>query len=233
METFSALPALCAGNSPVTGEFPSQRPVTRRFHVFFMFAWINSWVNNRETGDLRRHRAHYDVIVIQNGPYRGKAYSLLHPLGLWSKSNLLNAHLGKRITNVSPHVLKKKQQRFITGLIHGPYKWARWTICCHFSQLYWRMVLPACRKAVAFTTKITNLKVELSSSWDRNISGQISHYHVDAIDLCIARSSTIGPLVLCIARSSTTLVKAMLNKWFQIPMPALYWKGKHIWCFFK
>ena len=27
METFSALPALCAGNSPVTGEFPTQRPV--------------------------------------------------------------------------------------------------------------------------------------------------------------------------------------------------------------
>ena len=27
METFSALLALCAGNSPVTGEFPSQRPV--------------------------------------------------------------------------------------------------------------------------------------------------------------------------------------------------------------
>ena len=30
-----ALLALCAGNSPVTGEFPSQRPVTRSFDVFF------------------------------------------------------------------------------------------------------------------------------------------------------------------------------------------------------
>ena len=35
METFSALLALCAGNSPVTGEFPSQRPVTESFDVFF------------------------------------------------------------------------------------------------------------------------------------------------------------------------------------------------------
>ena len=35
METFSALLALCAGNSPVTGEFPTQRPVTRSFDVFF------------------------------------------------------------------------------------------------------------------------------------------------------------------------------------------------------
>ena len=35
MEIFSALLAICAGNSPVTGEFPSQRPVTRSFDVFF------------------------------------------------------------------------------------------------------------------------------------------------------------------------------------------------------
>ena len=33
METFSALLAICAGNSPVTGEFPSQRPVTRGFDL--------------------------------------------------------------------------------------------------------------------------------------------------------------------------------------------------------
>ena len=35
IETFSVLPAICAGNSPVTGEFPAQRPVMRRFDVFF------------------------------------------------------------------------------------------------------------------------------------------------------------------------------------------------------
>ena len=35
METFSALLASCAGNSPVTGEFPAQRPVTRNLDLFF------------------------------------------------------------------------------------------------------------------------------------------------------------------------------------------------------
>ena len=35
MEIFSALLAICAGNSPVPGEFPAQRPVTRSFDVFF------------------------------------------------------------------------------------------------------------------------------------------------------------------------------------------------------
>ena len=35
METFSALLAICAGNSPVPGEFPTQRPVARSFDVYF------------------------------------------------------------------------------------------------------------------------------------------------------------------------------------------------------
>ena len=35
MEIFSALLVFCVGNSPVTGEFPSERPVTRGFDVSF------------------------------------------------------------------------------------------------------------------------------------------------------------------------------------------------------
>ena len=35
METLSALLAICAGNSPGTGEFPEQRSATRSFDVFF------------------------------------------------------------------------------------------------------------------------------------------------------------------------------------------------------
>ena len=40
METFSALLAICAGNSPVSGEFPAQRPVTRSFDIFFVVRLI-------------------------------------------------------------------------------------------------------------------------------------------------------------------------------------------------
>ena len=61
METFSALLAICAGNSPVSGEFPAQRPVTQSFDVFFD---VRVWVNTREAGHLRRYRIHYDVIVM-------------------------------------------------------------------------------------------------------------------------------------------------------------------------
>ena len=64
METFSALLAICAGNSPVSGEFPAQRPVTLSFDVFFDLRLNNGWVHNGEAGDLRRYRAHFDVTVM-------------------------------------------------------------------------------------------------------------------------------------------------------------------------
>ena len=44
-----------------------------------MCAWINGWVNNGKTGDLRRHRAHYDVTVMYPSPC--------------CSSNFLNKHL--------------------------------------------------------------------------------------------------------------------------------------------
>ena len=62
MQKFSALLALCAGNSPVTGEFPVQSQWALMFSL--ICAWTNGWVNNREVGDMRRHRTHYDVTVM-------------------------------------------------------------------------------------------------------------------------------------------------------------------------
>ena len=70
METFSALLAICAGNSSVTGEFPAQRAVTRSVDVFFDLPWMNDWENSREADDLRRHRAHYDVTVMPLSGYQ-------------------------------------------------------------------------------------------------------------------------------------------------------------------
>ena len=64
METFSALLAICAGNSPVPGEFPHKGQWRGALMFSWICVWINDWVNNRETGDLRRYRAHYDVTVM-------------------------------------------------------------------------------------------------------------------------------------------------------------------------
>ena len=46
METYSALLALCAGNSPVAGKFPAQRPVTRSFDVFFDLR-LSKWLSKQ------------------------------------------------------------------------------------------------------------------------------------------------------------------------------------------
>ena len=85
--------------------FPHYWPFVRRIHRWpvnsphkgqwrgaLMFswicAWINGWVNNRDAGDLRRHRAHYDVIVIiESG------------LSHWTNDDLAGIILWMRSTN--------------------------------------------------------------------------------------------------------------------------------------
>ena len=49
METFSALLAICAGNSPVPGEFPTQRLVTRSSDVFFNLC-LNKQLSKQSRG---------------------------------------------------------------------------------------------------------------------------------------------------------------------------------------
>ena len=79
MEAFSAL--------PVTGEFPSQRPVTRSFDVFFDLQ-LNKLLNkNLRRWCFRRHRAHYEVTAMSaeihiktydNQTLRTRADELIH-----------------------------------------------------------------------------------------------------------------------------------------------------------
>ena len=78
MEKFSALLAICAGNSPAL--------------VFSLIcAQINGWVNNREVGDLKRRRAHYGVIVMIN--YVTKAISM-NFIYIFSSQIYLGDHFG-------------------------------------------------------------------------------------------------------------------------------------------
>ena len=64
MEAFSALLALRAGNSPVTGEPPRKGQWRGALLFSLIYAWTNDWENKQRAGDLRRRRAHYDVIVM-------------------------------------------------------------------------------------------------------------------------------------------------------------------------
>ena len=64
MKKISTLLTLCAGNSPVTGEFPWQKPVTRTFDVSVDLRLIKRLSKHRYAGDLRPHCAHYDVTAM-------------------------------------------------------------------------------------------------------------------------------------------------------------------------
>ena len=77
METFSALLALCAGihRWPVNSPHKDQWRGALMFSL--VFTWINGWVNNRQAGDLRRHRAQYDVIVMEIGIFQDMPWLLM------------------------------------------------------------------------------------------------------------------------------------------------------------
>ena len=65
METFSALLASLCGEFTGDRWIPRTKVSDAELSIFsLIFAWINGWVDNREAGELRRHRAHYDIIVM-------------------------------------------------------------------------------------------------------------------------------------------------------------------------
>ena len=64
METFSALLAICAGNSPVPVNSPHKGQGRGALMFSLICTRMNGWVNNGEAGDLRRYRPHYDVTVM-------------------------------------------------------------------------------------------------------------------------------------------------------------------------
>ena len=135
METFSALLTLCAGNSPVIGEFPAQRPVTRNFDIFFDCAWTNGWVNNRDVGDLKRHRAYYSDIIMSAMAFQFTLDCLLNRLfrrrsnktlqnrvdGLWEGTPPVNGGFPSQMAN-NPENVSMTSSCYSDG-IYSQYGW--------------------------------------------------------------------------------------------------------------
>ena len=60
-------------------------------------AWIKDWVNNREAGDLRRHRVHYDVTVM----IRNKPYIILYIMALYLNNHFTEQYFKTTIMKLS------------------------------------------------------------------------------------------------------------------------------------
>ena len=112
---------MTAGNSPVTGEFPSHRPVTRSFDIFFALRLNKRLSKQSRRRWLRCHRAHYDVtvmwcrIVIQ---WFGQPWDL----SAFNASFLSNFELVKRVKlGGSVHIWKEWPQIWHTALPWLPF----------------------------------------------------------------------------------------------------------------
>ena len=121
MKTFSALLALCTWNSPVTSEFPSQSQWHGTLMVSSICAWINGCVNNREAGDLRRHRAHCN----DKNKFRLESHWSLF---LWASLRTSEHWFRKWIgaENVSSHYLN---QWWPSSLAKGKLQTSKCTYC--------------------------------------------------------------------------------------------------------
>ena len=59
-----ALMVICAGVHRLQMNSPDKGQRCGALMMFPLIAWINGWINNRDAGDLKCHRAHYDVTVM-------------------------------------------------------------------------------------------------------------------------------------------------------------------------
>ena len=117
MKTFSALLAFCARNSPVTGEFPTQRPVTRNFDVFF---------------DLRQNRQ-------LSKPWRRWWFESL-PQSLWRHCNAKKMTAIYQDCTVSRSSIKqhKIQRGTWKGHMHGLSRALECLLWVHDDVIKWK-----------------------------------------------------------------------------------------------
>ena len=80
METLSVLLAIFVWNSPVPVKSPHKGQWRGALMFSLICVWINGWVNSGEAGDLRRYRAHYEVIVMN---HRSHAFGTFFMITLW------------------------------------------------------------------------------------------------------------------------------------------------------
>ena len=116
---FSASLALCSGNSPVTGEFHVTKVSDAELWCF-RWSRTNCWPNTRIAGDLRRHRAHYDVTVLtvhQIQPYVRKC---IRRVG--DTAQLWTPHYLCMMTSWNGNIFR------VTGHLCGEFTGPRWIL---------------------------------------------------------------------------------------------------------
>ena len=110
METFSALLAICAENSPVHGEFPTQRPVTRSFDVFFdvrpnkqlskqSWGW---WSETLSPSLWRKGSLMWRFDIFCENVWHQRSYTILEPaLSMYHYHDVIMTTIASQITSLT------------------------------------------------------------------------------------------------------------------------------------
>ena len=130
METFAALLVLCTGNSPVTGEFPAQRPVTRSFDTSMWYINIlyksMAW-HKTAVIPLQTHWSYCSLVL--NHKNDGTIHKIWRPLSrpkslTWTTSLVSKDHGGNHLnsmmTSSNGNIFR------VTGHLWGEFTGPRW-----------------------------------------------------------------------------------------------------------
>ena len=127
---------------PLCGEFtghrwiPHTKPSDEEFRCFLWSApWINGWVNNCEAGDLRRHRAHYDVIVMR--------------IGITMKRQNLSYMCREAL---KLHSVSTNTEFLSSGLLASALCWPRWSNKRLTNEMKWD-ALPPTERCICWITE--------------------------------------------------------------------------------
>ena len=126
------------------GEFTGPRlnsPHRGQWRGALMFSvtcvWINGWVNNREAGDLRRNRAHYDVTVMLTILYtlvalRAARYLLCVSRTIWRSSGVRPLTASGPITSITSNTATGGKD-----ISMGHKDKLDWICCCCCCLWWW------------------------------------------------------------------------------------------------
>ena len=141
METFSVLQSICAGKSPVTGEFPAQRPATRSSDIFFdmclnkrLSKKSRCWWFEMLSRPLGRHCKDISILQTRGIKQSNKRHTRVN-IRSWNLVGKLR-ELAMVMTDtfeISHKILNPPRNRYFTDF--GYYVWFTISLNCDVKQL--------------------------------------------------------------------------------------------------
>ena len=157
----SALLAICAGNSPVTGEFPAQRPVTRSFDVFFDLR-LNKRLSKQSWGWWFETPSH-SLWRQCNVEYFSEQYTLIHG-GLVAHTSVTIARIGSENGSLP---VRPKSLPIVNWTPRNRHMSERWTIFIQ-KKYIWKCPLQY-SDHIATTSMMLRGLIYLNFPWVSNV----------------------------------------------------------------